>query len=92
VPFVVVEGWLQRAGRSGIVSCAQTSLGWRCPVKLAMPQVGTVSLVVVVWPVLSVVRQWLEATVQHPAALCGRCGRDLPLLSVCVLQVAAVVV
>ena len=57
-----------------------------------MPQVETVSLVVVVWPVLVVLRRWLVATVQHLAVLCGRCCRDWLLLPECILQVAAVVV
>ena len=82
----MVEEWLQGVGRSGIVSCAQTTLGWRCPVRLSMSG-GPVSLAVVVSPGLSVVRQWVEATAQLLAVLCGGCCRGLPLLPVCVLSV-----
>ena len=57
-----------------------------------MPQVGTVSLVVVVWPVLVVLWRQLVATVQHLAVLCGRYRRGWLLLLECILEVVAVVV
>ena len=55
-----------------------------------MPQVRTVSLVVVVWPVPLVLWRQLEATAQHLVVLCGRYRRGWLLLLECILAIPPV--